>query len=243
MNAKTSADLFKIPEQEFVKAALKQPSLFYQKPETLKMNVKTSADLFKISEQEFVKAALRQSQLFYQKPETLKMNIKTSADLFKIPEQEFVKAALRQSPLFFQKPETLKYNISQVAKMLGIKQENVISLAKTYPPIFCLKPETTVKKVKLIQYYKKLQGKDNNKLSFRMVSNESIFKDILVCLLKQSSGNKSINSKNFIDYIISNPDKVFEFKLLESEYNKEFIEFVKRIFIQNTKKCNVKFIL
>ena len=62
MNIKTSASLFKITEQDFVKLALRQPQLFYQSPDTLKSNIKTAADLFKVSEQDVTKNMRRQAK-------------------------------------------------------------------------------------------------------------------------------------------------------------------------------------
>ncbi len=125
--------------------------------------------------------------------------------------------------------------------MLEIEPKEIITLAKKYPQIFYMKSETVVKKIKLIKYYKNLQKKFDSKLTYDYSSCENLYKKIFINLLKQYCNNKSINSKTFINYIVSNSDKTFEFNLPESEYNEEFIEYVKKIFIQNTKKCNVKF--
>jgi hypothetical protein len=102
---------------DLLDAALKLPSLFYQKPETLSGNVEASAARLSLSKQAFVAAALNQPQLFYQKPETLNGNVEASAARLGLTKQTFVAAALKQPSLFCQKPETLKLKKSYITKI------------------------------------------------------------------------------------------------------------------------------
>jgi hypothetical protein len=60
-----------VSKEQFVTAALKKPSLFWQKPETLRSNVEENSAKLGVSKEQFVTAALRKPNLFYQKPETL----------------------------------------------------------------------------------------------------------------------------------------------------------------------------
>ena len=73
---KLSSHLIGCDITAFVKAALKNPSLFYQSPETLNGNVEQSATLFGIEKPVFVKAALKNPSLFCQSPETLLRNFR-----------------------------------------------------------------------------------------------------------------------------------------------------------------------
>ena len=47
----------------------------------------------------------------------------------------------------------------------------------------------------------------------------------------------------FINYIITNPDTTYEFKLPKSEFNEDFMRFTKDFFMKHIKKCNVKFVI
>lgn len=67
-----TADRLEIPWSTYVnEAALKQPSLFYQKPETIENNIKEVVKRLEVTENEYIQAALKQPQLFHQKPETI----------------------------------------------------------------------------------------------------------------------------------------------------------------------------
>jgi ABC-type uncharacterized transport system YnjBCD ATPase subunit len=72
---------------------VKQPQLFYQKPETLNGNVEASAALLDLTKRAFVAVALKQPQLFCQKPETLSGNVEASAALLGLSKQAFVGVA------------------------------------------------------------------------------------------------------------------------------------------------------
>lgn len=242
-NLKNSAKVLDISEKDLLKASLKKPAIMVMKPETLKENVKNAAKLFEIQEKAFIKSALREPQLLYQKPETLKENIATSAKTFEIPEKEFIRIALNSPNLFYQKPETLNNNIIKVTKTLNVEKSEIIKLAKTYPAIFRLDPENTVKKIKLCEYYKKLKGKDDRKLSFSQSSTETFYKKNLAYLIKQNFKKSTITSSNFTDYIVTNPDKRYKFELPESELNEEFMQFVQEYFKKYVGKSNVEFVI
>ena len=58
-------------KSDYVRSALKFPSLFYYKPTTLNKNIESSSKLLGLSKKDFIKAALKYPQLFYLKPEGL----------------------------------------------------------------------------------------------------------------------------------------------------------------------------
>ena len=79
---------------DLLDAALKQPTLFSQKPETLHGNVVESARLMQVSEAAFVAAALKQPQLFCQKPETLHGKLPYCVSIFEALGQKILPAAV-----------------------------------------------------------------------------------------------------------------------------------------------------
>jgi hypothetical protein len=73
-----------------IAAALKQPQLFGQKPETL--NVEASAALLGLTKAQFIVIALKRPELFCRKPETLNASIEASADLLGVTKAQFTAA-------------------------------------------------------------------------------------------------------------------------------------------------------
>ena len=242
-NIKNSSNLFNITEKEFIKAAIKHPPLFSLKPETLKENVKNSSNLFNISEDEFIKAALRQPQLFSQKPETLYENIKNSSNLFNITEKEFIKVALKQPQLFYQKTETLNNNVSRLAELLNLEKNEILQLGQNSPSMLFSNPENLIKKIRIEKYYKEIKGKKNDKFVLIFDSIDRIYNKILAYLIKTNATDCIVSAKNYVDYVNSHPEKIYEFKLPKSEFNEDFIKFTKDFFMKHTKKCNVKFLI
>ena len=74
--AENSAKRLGMKKEDFVKAALKQPTLFYQSPDTINANIEGSAERLGIKKEDFVKAGLKQPQLFCQSPDTILRNYK-----------------------------------------------------------------------------------------------------------------------------------------------------------------------
>ena len=69
--AQDFAQRFGIEKTKFVEAALKNPALFSQSPETLDKNITASAQRFGVEKSKFVEAALKQPTLFGRLPESL----------------------------------------------------------------------------------------------------------------------------------------------------------------------------
>jgi len=139
---KENVDQFNISADEWKQAALKQPQLFYQSPETLNANISRSSELMGIDKNDFVKVALKQPSLFCQFPETLNANISRSSELMGIDKNDFVKAALKQPQLFCQFPETLNSNITKSSELMGIDKNDFVKAALKQPQLFCQSPET-----------------------------------------------------------------------------------------------------
>ena len=134
--------MLKISPDQYIPAALKQPQLFYQKPETIAANIRKTAKLLDIEVSELVRAALKNPSVFYQKPETLAANINQSAEALRLTPAKFLKTALRHPPLFSQKSETISGNILRTSELLNIPIEKLTQLAADYPSLFYQKPET-----------------------------------------------------------------------------------------------------
>ena len=95
--------LYGISSGDWAKAALKQPQLFYQSPETLRNNFEANvAWLFKhgVSAKEWAEAALKQPTLFYHSPETLQEHFKANtASYFRLRHKRSIKMLSRYRPL------------------------------------------------------------------------------------------------------------------------------------------------
>lgn len=137
-----TASCLKITPQDYAKAIISQPALFYITPQDLKQNIKTSAQLLKVSDSVCLKAALKNPALFYTKPETLLHNITNSANIINVSPQIFIKTALKRPPLFSMKPETINKNIKESSALLGTTGEQFVKAAVRIPQLFFQTPET-----------------------------------------------------------------------------------------------------
>ncbi len=140
-----------LTEQDYIKAALKQPQLFTLSPTTIASNIRGVVDAFKdagLTEKDYIKAALKQPPLFYQSPTTIANNIRGVVDAFKdakLTEKDYIKAALKQPPLFTLSPTTIASNIRGVVdafKDAGLTEKDYIKAALKHPPLFYQSPTT-----------------------------------------------------------------------------------------------------
>ena len=83
----------------------------------------------------------------------------------------------------------------------------------------------------------------NDKFVLNFASIDSTYNKILAYLIKTNATDCIVSAKNYVDYVNSHPEKIYEFKLPKSEFNEDFIKFTKDFFMKHTKKCNVKFLI
>lgn len=232
-NVEKASKLFGVSKEELIKSAIRQPSLFSQRPETLNKNAETSSKLFGISKEEFVKAAINQPNLFYQNPETLNKNIETSSKLLGVSREKFIQAAIRCPSLICHKTETINKNIETSSLLFGLPREKFIQSAIKSPVLFCYNSETLYKKSKILNYYKKLQNKSDNKLKITLISYDKLYNNILVFLLKKNYYPKLTRLKikenlpELLKNIINNAHKV-EFEIPEDDVVQDFVAFCEK---------------
>lgn len=141
-NVSKSARLLGIQKPAFIAAALKQPTLFYQRPEGLKQKVDKSAALLGIPPTTFLRSALVRPNLLYQKPETTYKNIKDLASVVGTSVASFAIVAVKWPALFSQRPETIKSNLERSALVLGISEADFLVVAFKSPMLFSRRPES-----------------------------------------------------------------------------------------------------
>lgn len=74
-----------LTRESYLQAALKQPQLFVQKPETITANIDRVVERFAadgLTRKNYLQAALRHPQIFYQKPETIILHLERIFRLF-----------------------------------------------------------------------------------------------------------------------------------------------------------------
>ena len=139
--------------ESYLQAALKQPSLFSQKPETISGNIEGVVGRFKehgVTTDAYLRAALKQPSLFTFKPETITINIEGVVERFKeqgLTTKAYLQAALKHPQLFSQKPETISGNIEGVVgrfKEHGLTTDAYLRAALKQPSLFTFKPDTII---------------------------------------------------------------------------------------------------
>ena len=194
-NITESANLFGISKSDFLKAAIRHPSLFYRAPQTLNSNIDNTAMLFNVDRNLLIRCALQSPNIFTQQPQTLYKNITECAKRFDVDKQHFIDAALKHSNLFSRSPESLEQNISNAAKELGVNKRELLEVALRQPVIFTFSPETLVKKARIYSYYKELKGIKSTNLidciNFR--ADKHLLAQVLGLLINQQT-DKTFNS-------------------------------------------------
>ncbi len=169
-----------IDKNDFVKAALKQPQLFCQFPETLNSNITKSSELMGIDKNDFVKAALKQPQLFCQSPETLFSNFKALAILFDNDDIKTRKFVLKNpvALCYSQERDFIHYLATKITSSKISIGKNPRQIIKDYYGKQPYGEYLEIKQFPMIEEYltKKI---DNNELSIdeaiEMTKNEKLF--------------------------------------------------------------------
>lgn len=144
-----SAELMGIEKSAFVVAALKEPTLFCQNPETLDGNMTRGAALMGIDKAAFVVAALKEPHMFGRNPVTLNDNVTRSAELTGIERAAFVAAALKQRPLFYQSPETIAGHARWAQEMArrGLLPSETMPFLLKAPQFLCISDDNFVLRI------------------------------------------------------------------------------------------------
>jgi transcriptional regulator with XRE-family HTH domain len=109
-----------LTKESYLKAALLQPHIFYQKPEKIIYNIETVQKHFEnngVTLEGYLKAVHNQPQLFLQKPETIISNIETVSNRFKgrgFNLDDYLKRVLSSPRLFSQNPEPIIEHIELI---------------------------------------------------------------------------------------------------------------------------------
>jgi len=135
---------------DWAATAIKRPSLFCQKPETLQTNFEANLEWLKsygVTGADWAAAAVKYPQLLYQKPETLQTNFEANLEWLKpfgVTGADWASAAINRPPLFSQKPETLQTNFEanlEWLKPFGVTGADWAAAAIKQPSLFYQKPE------------------------------------------------------------------------------------------------------
>jgi hypothetical protein len=145
-----------LTREDYLQAAVKNPSLFGMSPETVEGNIRGVVERFAaegLTRQAYVKAAVRQPPLFYQDPETVEKNIRGVVERFAaegLTRQDYVKAAVKNPSLFTMSPETVEEKHIRPAierfaaefAALELTARDYVQAAVKQPSLFTLLPET-----------------------------------------------------------------------------------------------------
>ena len=135
-NINTVVDRFKgegLTAVDYVQAACKAPSLFYQRPETIEQNIRGVVDRFKgegLTAADYVKAACKQPPLFCLRPETIEPHARIIIDtrvgfgLDRDPSESW--ASICSNPMMLCKSEKNLTQSQMYAFMLDYYQKKIL---------------------------------------------------------------------------------------------------------------------
>ena len=149
--------------QQYLAAALKQPSLFHQSSANVSANILDLVHKFDtngLTVSQYLAAALRQPSLFAYSPITIADNINGLAKEFIVDGltvPQYLAAALKQPSLFYRTPATITANIKNLVQEFaadGLTVPQYLAAALKKPPLFCQIPATITANIKgLVQEF------------------------------------------------------------------------------------------
>jgi len=137
--------------RDYLRAALKHPSLFHYPAKTVVANITGVAKRFHadgLTTGDYLTCVLKQPSLFHQSPKRIAANIRVVAKRFEahgLTAKHYLKAAVRHPSLFYQSPDTIAGNISGVVAQFareGLTVGDYLRAAVKQPSLFSLSPDT-----------------------------------------------------------------------------------------------------
>jgi hypothetical protein len=137
--------------RDYLQAALKYPSLFYQSPATIAGNIAGVVDRFAddgLTAKDYVLAALKDPSLFSRSSATIAASIAGVVERFAndgLTTRDYLHAALKYQSLFYIKPATIAGNIARVVEQFaedGLTTKSYLQAVVKGPSLFYQCPET-----------------------------------------------------------------------------------------------------
>lgn len=190
-NLDKTSKLLKIEPEDFIKSALKQPTLFCLKPETIIQNINQTAELIKISPEEYIQSILNQPQLFYQRPKTIFENINKTAEALNLSPKVFTEIALKYPQLFCRNSKTIIENVNKTCEQLSVTQKEYIQATLNKPQLLCQKAETIIENINKTSELLDITPKEYTQAAFK--------KPQLFCQRPQTIAENINNTAELLD--------------------------------------------
>ena len=136
---------------DYIKACIKQPSLFYHSPETIEKKVRELVGKFDkegLNTKDYIKACIKTPSLFCHSPETIEKNVRELVGKFdkeSLNTKDYIKACIKQPSLFCHSPEAIENNIRMLVGNFskeGLNTKDYIKACIKQPTLFYQSPET-----------------------------------------------------------------------------------------------------
>ena len=125
-----------LTSDDYLRACIKHPSLFYRLPETIENNVRGLTKRFEkegLTSDDYIKACIKQPPLFYLSPETIENNVRELIKQFEkegLTSDDYIKTCIKRPSLFCLSPKTVAEHINSYMFIdknnLGYKDKNII---------------------------------------------------------------------------------------------------------------------
>jgi mannitol/fructose-specific phosphotransferase system IIA component len=141
-----------LTREDYLQAAVKQPQLFYQAPDTIEKNIKPVVERFAaegLTTKDYLAAAVKQPSLFAMSPETVEeKHIRPVVERFAdhgLTAKKYIHAAVKSPSLFAMSPEKVAANITGVVERFaadGLTVEDYLQAAVRQSQLFVMSPDT-----------------------------------------------------------------------------------------------------
>lgn len=221
-------DISKVKKLVIKNLCLREKSIDF-----LDENSTNIAKALEIEKETFTNSAIEQPQVMLLKPETVLNNITTTAQLLNIDKKRYLEAALRQPSLMYQTPQSICKKVQEASELLGISSTKFIELALRTPTMFYQNPKTLARKATIMNYYKKLQNKNNTELkTIPLKSDDKLFSNSLKYLISKETEvqfDYTYKEDDLIEFLKNNSDKTFQLKLIPDPIVEDFVEYSSKL--------------
>jgi len=151
--------------ENYLRAAVKHPSVFYQAPATVHANIEGVVRYFRkdgLTQKDYVQAVVKQPSLFRMPSATVQANIAGVVERFRkhgLTFRDYVRAAVKQPSLFCMSPATVQANLEGVVEHFGkdgLTLGDYLSAAVKQPALFSMAPATIIRHVTAIAGLRRL---------------------------------------------------------------------------------------
>lgn len=234
-NIQQISSIFECTPEELSKLAIKRnPSLLSKKPESIEQKVDLLCNILKTNKEDIKKTIFRQPTLLSLSNEKLSENIENLKKLFKYDDKNFANLIKTQPILLYLNLDNFKEKLNKLSKEFNMTPDEITALGvPRMLSIVSNKVDNVIEKSYITDFYKKVQGLENNTLFSNTLTRTkeylySLSLRYLVATNDKTTISVTDSENNLKKYLLKNNDKKYKFEIPEHKMAEGFINYSKK---------------